>query len=99
MIKFFVLRWLILAVLHVLAAPVYLVKRLVGAHTTLRRFAVVRAGVMACPHCHNMNSLNVLATCKRCGTTEFSSRLHCSNCRQTSKAFACDFCTATIRVL
>jgi uncharacterized paraquat-inducible protein A len=99
MIKFFFVRWLVLAVLYVFAAPVYLVRWILNTRKTLNRFRAVRDGVLRCPHCANVNSMNVLATCKRCGTTEFGSRLHCSNCKQTSKAFTCDFCTATIKVL
>lgn len=99
MIKLFLLRWVALSVLYICASPIYFIKWLIGTHKTLRRFAVVREGIMTCPHCHQANSLNLLATCKRCGTTEFGSRLFCSNCRQLTKAFACEFCSATIKVL
>ncbi len=99
MIKFFLVRSITLALLYVFAAPVYLIRWLIGSHKTLQRFQQVREGIIRCPHCRNVNSLNVLATCKRCGTTEFGSRLFCTNCRQTTKAFACEFCTATIKVL
>ncbi len=92
-------RWMTVGLLYALASPVYLVRWLVGTRRTLKRFAAVRAGVITCPHCNNPNSLNVLATCKRCGATEFGSRLRCSNCRQLGKVFPCDVCTATIKVL
>lgn len=92
-------RWLGIAVLYLLAAPIYLVRWILGTLRTIRKFAAVRAGGIVCPHCRNVNSLDTLATCKRCGTTEFGSRLYCTNCRQTNRAFACDFCTATIKVL
>jgi uncharacterized paraquat-inducible protein A len=95
----FFIRWFALALLYTLAAPVYLVKWLIGTHKALQRFEQARDGILRCRHCGNVNSLNVLATCKRCGTTEFGSRLYCTNCRQTTKAFACEFCSASIKVL
>jgi hypothetical protein len=97
--NFFATRSLVLAALYVLASPVYLIRWILNTRKMLVRFRAVRCGILRCPHCGNVNSLNVLATCKRCGTTEFGSRLHCSTCKQTLKTFACDFCTATIKVL
>lgn len=92
-------RWLFWGVAYVLASPIYLVKWLFSARKMLRRFDTVRSGSLPCPHCKRKNSLNTLASCRRCGTTEFGSRLYCSNCHQVVRAFQCDFCTATIRVL
>ena len=45
------------------------------------------------------NQLDLLATCRRCGVTEFGSRLRCTNCGQTNAGFTCDSCGAFIRVL
>lgn len=92
-------RWSFWVLVYLLAAPIYIVKWLLGIHKLLGRFDVVRSGVIPCPHCKRKNSLNTLASCRRCGTTEFGSRLFCSNCHQVVKAFACDFCSATVRVL
>jgi len=94
-----VLRNAKLALLYVLAAPVYVMRFISRTIRTIIRFRTVRAGVIACPHCRNENPLDILATCRRCGISEFGSRLRCSNCRQTNPGFACDFCGALIRVL
>jgi hypothetical protein len=94
-----VLRIALLVTLYTLAAPIYIVRRIASTVRTLTRFRVVRAGVVTCPHCHNDNALDILATCRRCGVTEFGSRLRCSNCRQFTPGLACDFCGALIRVL
>jgi hypothetical protein len=90
--------WL-LAFLYAFAAPIYVVRFLVRIVLTFSRFRQVRSGAVECPHCGAENVLDLLATCRRCGATEFGSRLHCSNCGQTNRGFACDACGALIRVL
>lgn len=89
----------ILTMLYIVAAPIYAVKWILRFAKVLRSFRLLRSGSLDCPHCSTRNALNILATCRRCGTTEFGSRLFCSNCRQITRAFPCDACTATIRVL
>jgi ribosomal protein S27AE len=88
-----------LALLYLFASPVYVMKWLLNAKKSLQRVRALRSGVVPCPHCGFANHLDALMSCRRCGTTEFGSRLYCSNCKQVSKAFACDRCTATIKVL
>ena len=88
-----------LGALYAFAAPVYAIRFLVRMILTLIRFREVRSGAVACPHCGAENALDMLATCRRCGVTEFGSRLRCSNCGQTNRGFACDACGALIRVL
>ncbi|MEO8378174.1 MAG: hypothetical protein ABI779_00795 [Acidobacteriota bacterium] len=89
-----------IGLLYVLASPIYLGQWLLRAVKALQRVPTLRSGFINCPHCGFRNPLDILASCKRCGTTEFGSRLLCaSGCRQLSKAFACDRCTATIKVL
>jgi 4-hydroxy-3-methylbut-2-en-1-yl diphosphate synthase IspG/GcpE len=88
-----------LAALYLFAAPVYAIRFLVRTILTFVRFRQVRSGAVECPHCGRENPLDLLATCRRCGTTEFGSRLRCSNCGQTNLGFACDGCGALIRVL
>jgi len=92
-------RLVALTLLHLLAAPVYVIRFLARTLRTLARFRTVRRGSIECPHCRSENALDLLATCRRCGVTEFGSRLHCSNCGQTNSGFACDACGALIRVL
>jgi hypothetical protein len=93
------IRMVVIALLYVMAAPVYGARFVARTVRTLIRFRTVRAGVVACPHCHNDNALDIFATCRRCGVSEFGSRLRCSNCRQLTPGFACDSCGALIRVL
>jgi hypothetical protein len=93
------LRKASLALMHVFAAPVYVMRAIVRTIRTIIRFQVVRAGVVTCPHCRNENALDIFATCRRCGVNEFGSRLRCSNCRQLTPGFGCDFCGGLIRVL
>jgi hypothetical protein len=88
-----------IALLYVFAAPIYLVQWFLRASKVLKRMSVLRTGVVTCPHCGFSNNVDALMSCRRCGTTEFGSRLYCSTCKQVSKAFACDRCTATIKVL
>ncbi|HEY2091321.1 MAG TPA: hypothetical protein VGJ81_05500 [Thermoanaerobaculia bacterium] len=88
-----------LVALYLFAAPVYVIRFLVRTILTLVRFRQVRSGGVECPHCGRENPLDLLATCRRCGATEFGSRLRCSNCGQTNRGFACDGCGALIRVL
>ena len=88
-----------LGALYILAAPVYIVRSLVRSLLTLIRFRQVRSGAVECPHCGAENALDILATCRRCGVTEFGSRLQCSNCGQSNRGFACGACGALIRVL
>lgn len=88
-----------LGFLYLLASPVYALlglRRLVRARRSL---ALVRSGFVDCPHCGLRNPLDVLSTCRRCGVTEFGSRLFCSNCGQVTRWFDCARCHATIRVL
>jgi len=90
---------LALGLLYVFASPIYVVQWLLKAVKAIGRMPAVRAGFIDCPHCGFRNALDILASCRRCGTTEFGSRLYCTTCKQLTKAFACDRCTATIKVL
>ena len=94
-------RWCCWGVVYLFASPIYIAMWVLGTRKLLRRFDTVRRGSVQCPNplCRRKNSLNTLASCRRCSTTEFGSRLFCSNCRQVVRAFQCDFCAATIRVL
>ena len=88
-----------IGLLYVFASPIYFVRWLLGASKALTRMSALRTGVVDCPHCGFANNVDALMTCRRCGTTEFGSRLYCTTCKQVSKAFSCDRCTATIKVL
>jgi hypothetical protein len=88
-----------IALLYALAAPVYIAKAVLRFARIATGFRTVRRGWIVCPHCGNRNALDMLAACRRCGVTEFGSRLWCSNCRQANAGFACDACDAFIRVL
>lgn len=86
------------AVLYVLAAPIYALRFGILAIRAIRVAAVLRSGEIVCPHCREKNDLEILAHCRRCGTTEFGSRLYCSACRSLVPGFACDACGVTIKV-
>ena len=92
------LRLSALGFLYLLASPVYLVLGVLQWRRVARGLAIVRRGVLACQHCGHSNPLNVLSTCRRCGVTEFGSRLYCSNCRQVTRWFDCARCNATLKV-
>jgi ribosomal protein L40E len=89
----------VLVTLYVLAAPVYFVRFVFRAVKAVAVTRVLRTGAVSCPHCGASNPIDVLATCRRCGHTEFGSRLYCSNCRQVTPAFPCALCQAMIRLL
>ncbi|HEV7486332.1 MAG TPA: hypothetical protein VGQ65_11680 [Thermoanaerobaculia bacterium] len=88
-----------LALLYVLALPIYAAKWLRRAVESLFNLSELRKGFIDCPHCGFRNPLDILALCRRCGMAEFGSRLYCTTCKQVTKAFPCDRCTAAIRVL
>jgi ribosomal protein S27AE len=90
---------LAICTLYLFALPIYAVQWVLGASKAMKRMSVLRTGIIACPHCGFTNHIDALMSCRRCGTTEFGSRLYCTACKQVSKAFACDRCTATIKVL
>ncbi len=89
----------LVAILYILAAPVFAVAWLLGLPKVARRLGVLKAGWVTCPNCGTRNPLNVKATCRRCGMTEYGNRLFCTHCRQVSKWFDCSGCGASIKVL
>jgi hypothetical protein len=92
-------KYLGLGLLCLLASPVYVV---LGVRKLVKLWRIRRtmqAGTVTCVHCGTVNQLDVLATCGKCKTTEYGNRLRCSACGDTVKAFDCDACGVTIRVL
>lgn len=87
-----------LALLYVLASPIYLIVFLCKAVKFSEGAALMRKGYIDCPHCARTNALDLLAKCK-CGTTEYGNRLRCTACGEQSRSFDCDFCGVTIKVL
>lgn len=88
-----------LALLYVLALPIYAALWLWRGVDSLVTLSELQKGFIDCPHCGFRNLLDILALCRRCGMAEFGSRLYCTTCKQVTKAFSCDRCTAAIRVL
>ena len=93
------LGWLGLALLYVLASPVYFVVFARKAIQFGRGAALMRKGYTDCPHCGETNALDLLATCPKCRTTEYGNRLRCTGCGEQSRSFDCDFCRVTIKAL
>lgn len=93
------LRLVGLAVLYVLASPVYLVVFIRKAMTFYEGAKLMRTGYIDCPHCGYTIALDLLATCPKCRTTEYGNRLRCTACGETSRGFDCDACGVTIKVL
>lgn len=88
-----------LAVLYVLASPVYAVVFIRKAIKFTEGAALMRKGYIDCPHCGATNALDLLATCPKCRATEYGNRLRCSACGEQSRTFDCDYCCVTIKVL
>jgi predicted RNA-binding Zn-ribbon protein involved in translation (DUF1610 family) len=92
-------RLLVLAVLYVLASPVYAVVFIRKAVKFYDGASLMRKGYIDCPHCGETNALDLLATCPKCRATEYGNRLRCSSCGEQSRTFDCDYCGVTIKVL
>jgi len=88
-----------LALLYVLALPIYAATWLRRTVKSVLHLSELRKGFIDCPHCGVRNPLDILALCRRCGMAEFGSRLYCTTCKQVTTAFPCDRCTAAIKVL
>ncbi|HXI12110.1 MAG TPA: hypothetical protein VNM92_05635 [Thermoanaerobaculia bacterium] len=93
------IRYTTLALLYFCASPVYAILGFREAVKLWRTRTVLREGAIACVHCGAANQLDVLARCGKCKTAEYGNRLRCSACGDTAKAFDCDACGVTIRVL
>ena len=93
------LRLIGLALLYVVASPVYLFVFVRKAMKVSAGAALMRKGYIDCPHCEETNALDLLATCPKCRTTEYGNRLWCTACGDQSRSFDCDYCGVTIKVL
>ncbi|HYK02262.1 MAG TPA: hypothetical protein VE974_10930 [Thermoanaerobaculia bacterium] len=93
------LRWIGLALLYLLASPVYVIVFACKVMKLSRGAALMRKGYIDCPHCGATNALDLLATCPKCRATEYGSRLRCTSCGEQSRSFDCDYCSVTIKVL
>lgn len=93
------LRLMGLALLYLLASPVYLLVFIRHAMKFYDGAKLMRAGYIGCAHCSETNALDLLATCPKCRTTEYGNRLRCTACGEQSRSFDCDHCGVTIKVL
>lgn len=87
-----------LGLLYVCASPILALGAAKRLQKLARLRAALRAGWVACPTCGHRNAVNALARCRRCGFTEFGSRLYCTACKQTTQVIDCGRCRASIRV-
>lgn len=83
--------------LYAIAAPAYLLRGFFALLRAVRLRRIARLGYVDCPHCGMENAIDILATCPRCRTTEYGSRLRCTGCGRRGTGFACDGCGVTIR--
>lgn len=93
------LRQIGLALLYVLASPVYFLVVICKAMKFSKGAALMRKGYIDCPHCERTNALDRLATCPKCRTTEYGNRRRYTPCGEQSRSFDCDYCGVTIKVL
>lgn len=88
-----------LAVLYVLASPVFALRGVAALISKLRRDAVVDSGYLRCPWCHHGNRLDLYVRCPKCGFTEPRSlALPCSECGATVDWIYCAKCNASVRL-
>jgi uncharacterized paraquat-inducible protein A len=93
-----VLRGLGLALLYVIAAPTYVIVSLIKVIRVVPAIRAIHAGTIECPHCHQINDLDVKGVCPRCRRVSYGNRLRCS-CGNEATSFDCDHCQTTIDVL
>ena len=85
--------------LYVVAAPVYVVRGLVALFRLCRIRRLSRHGYVECPHCGEINGLDILGNCPKCHTIEFGNRLRCGGCGTVVSAFPCEHCGVAIQIL
>jgi len=87
-----------LGLLYVIAAPTYVIIGLIRVIKAAPTARAIAAGVIQCPHCDELNDLDVKAACPKCRRTEFGNRLRCRGCGSEASSFDCDYCHTTIDV-
>ena len=88
-----------LAVLYVLASPIYAIKAIARYFAQQRARAVIEVGYIRCPYCRHGNKLDVLVRCGRCGFTEPRSlALPCSECGYVPGWLSCAKCSGSLRL-
>jgi len=104
-----VVGWLVLLIegagvvlLYVVAWPYLAIRASVRGLQTVIDARVIRQGTVRCanPRCGRMNSLVGLATCRRCGFTEYGSLLACGNCgdAESMTTIFCRSCRGPIQI-
>ncbi|MBP7797413.1 MAG: hypothetical protein KA072_02165 [Thermoanaerobaculaceae bacterium] len=88
-----------LALLYVLASPVFALKAIARYFAARRARALVEVGWVRCPYCKHGNKLDVYVRCGRCGWVEPRSlALPCSNCSYVPGWIHCAKCNASLRL-
>jgi hypothetical protein len=85
--------------LRLLAAPWHVLRAVLTVARFWRLRRITGLGYVDCPHCSEENPIDVLATCPRCKTVEFGSRLRCTGCDSRATSFRCDVCGVTIHCI
>jgi len=87
------------AVLYVLASPIFALKAIGVALAKRRRNALIDSGYLKCRFCGHGNRLDVQVRCPRCSFVEPRSlALPCSNCGHVPSWIACAKCNASLRL-
>jgi len=92
-------RLIWVALLYVLAAPVFAVQGLARLVVRQKRNRLIDAGFLTCRYCGHGNRLDVQVKCPRCAFTEPRSLLlPCSQCGYVPGWITCAKCAASLRL-
>ena len=98
-LEFRLARTIGLALLYVLASPIFALKAIARYAAARRASLLVEVGWLRCPYCGHGNKLDVFARCGRCGFVEPRSlALPCSNCGYVPGWLHCAKCGSSLRL-
>ncbi len=93
------LKSIFLGLAYILAFPFFIPGWIKWLRSKARLQKALSDGWISCPYCRERNPLNEQGTCRRCGFTEYGSRLYCSNCKQVvARWIDCRGCGNSIKV-
>ncbi|HNX50764.1 MAG TPA: hypothetical protein PLS53_11780 [Thermoanaerobaculaceae bacterium] len=88
-----------LALLYVLASPIYALRAIARYFAARRARALIEVGWVKCPYCRHGNKLDVFVRCGRCSFVEPRSlAIPCSNCGYVPGWLYCAKCGSSLRL-